>query len=476
MFYEKARGWRLTVTVHRNRPGVEMHDLTYGKTDPSVTRDLLSEPGEVAYEAGRRAFNLAADQHPDRVALPRDEAEVAFAIRFAAEFGMTVVPQATGHGAAALGALENTLLLRTDRMRAVEINPTELRARVQSGARWEDVVPAASDLGLSALHGSSPDVGIVGYTLGGGLSWYARRYGLAANHVTSIEMMTADGELRRIDDTSDPDLFWALRGGGGGFGVVTSIEFELLPAAAVFAGALFFPWERSDEVLHAWNDWTPGVPDELASVGRILRFPPLPQIPEALRGKAFAIVEVVYLGSEAEGAELIAPLRRLGPAMDTFAAVPPAGISGLHMEPRDPVPYASDHQLIHHLPRRAIDDLVGLVGPNSGSPLLGFELRHLGGAVARETSGHGALGSVPGTYGTFGVGLAPDAKAISALGERLAMVRGLLEPYDAGYPLSNFTAQGAQPTRFFDATTAARLERIKRRVDPHGVFSPRPSA
>src|SRR6185436_19824474 len=148
-------------------------------------------------------------------------------------------------------------------------------------------VPRASELGLAALHGSTPDVSVAGYALGGGVGWYGRRHGLAANSVLAIELVTADGELRRVDRDNEPDLFWALRGGGGSFGLVTALEFQLYPVAEVYAGVLFFPWERSAEVLHAWREWTATAPDEVTSVGRILQIPPIEEVPEFLRGQNF---------------------------------------------------------------------------------------------------------------------------------------------------------------------------------------------
>jgi FAD/FMN-containing dehydrogenase len=190
-----------------------LRDIAPGGPENRDARGIIAKPGDERYETGRRAFNLMADQHPALVALPVDEHGVAFAIKSAVKAGMTVAPQRTGHGATTLGSLENTLLLRTDLMNGVEVDTLERRARVQAGSCWGDVVPAASDLGLAALHGSSPGVGIVGYTLSGGISWYVRRYGLASDHVRAIELVTADGQLRRLDHASEPELFWALRGG-----------------------------------------------------------------------------------------------------------------------------------------------------------------------------------------------------------------------------------------------------------------------
>jgi hypothetical protein len=432
-------------------------------------RGALIAPGEGGWDEARQAFNLLLDQRPIVVAFPADEEDVASTVHYARERGLRVASRRTGHGADPLGSLEGTILLRTDAMQGVEIDTEARRARVRAGAKWENLVPDASELGLAALHGSSPSVGIVGYTLSGGMGWYARRHGFAANSVIAVELVTADGQLRRVDHDHEPELFWAVRGGGGNFGVITTLEFELFPITEVYAGVLFFPWERSSEVLHAWNEWLPGVPDELTSFGRILQFPPLPMIPEPLRGNSFALVEAAYLGSEADGAELMRPLRDLGPAMDTFAMVPPVGLAEMHMDPPDPVPVVGDHQLLKSLPAKAIDDLVAVAGPDSGSPLLSLEIRHLEGALARSEPHHGALSTIPGMFATFAVGLAVDAESNAALQAQLLLVKGALESYDAGR-YWNFTLEQLAAERFFPGETCRRLSAVKAQYDPEDTF------
>src|SRR3954466_12185254 len=256
-------------------------------------RGRVVRPGDADWDTARQAFNLTVDQRPAAIAFPVDAADVATAVDYARDAGLRVAPQRTGHNAAPLGALEDVLLVRTDALQGIEIDAGRGRARVNAGAKWEDVVPAASDLGLAALHGSTGDVSVVGYSLGGGLGWYARQHGLAANSVTAVELVTADGEhVRadcdnepvRADCDNEPELFWALRGGAGNFGVVTALEFDLFEQPLDYAGVLFFPWERAGEGLHAWREGLPSTPDEVTSVGRIMQFPPLPQVPGAFRG------------------------------------------------------------------------------------------------------------------------------------------------------------------------------------------------
>jgi FAD/FMN-containing dehydrogenase len=428
-------------------------------------------PGEDGWNAERGAFNLTVNQTPALVAVPAGPDDVATIVRFAGEAGLRVAPQRTGHNAGPLGSLEGTILLKTNRLDSVEIDAAARRAWVGAGARWEDVVPAASELGLAALHGSTPDVSIAGYSLGGGLGWYGRKHGLAVNRVTSIDLVTPGGERVRADAENEAQLFWALRGGGGNFGVVTALEFELLPIEEVYAGVLFFPLERAGEVLHAWHEWTPTAPEEVTSVGRVLRFPPLPEVPEPVRGQSFAVVEAVCLGGEEEGAAALAPLRALGPAIDTFAMVPPAGIAELHMDPRDPVPAASEHSLLGGLDAAAIDAFLAAVGPESGCTLVSVELRHTGGALGRTPAGAGALGRLPGEFAMFAVGIAATPELTAATEADLARVAAAVAPYEAGHYL-NFVEEKTKAEGAFEPEVTARLLAARDAYDPERRLHP----
>jgi FAD/FMN-containing dehydrogenase len=411
--------------------------------------------GDGDWDAARQAFNLKLDQRPDAVVFPADAQDVASAVRFAADRGLRVAAQRTGHGAGPLGDLAGTILLKTKALDAVEVDAAGCRARVGAGASWRDVVPLAAEQGLAALHGSAADAGVVGYTLGGGVGWYGRQHGLAANRVLAAELVTADGEQRRVDADTDADLFWALRGGGGCFGVVTTLELELLPVPEVQAGILYFPFEQAGEALHAWREWTATLPEEVTSLGRLMQYPSFPQVPEPVRGKSFALVEAVSLLDEAATAELLAPLRALGPTTDTFASQGPAGIAGLHMDPPEPVPALSQHQLLAGLPAQAIEDLVAVAGPGSGSPLLSVEVRHAGGALARREP-----------FLEFAVGPAPAPPIAEAVAASLARVSDALAPYDAGARFLNFQDERVEPETFFDDATLARLRAVKAQVDP----------
>ena len=359
--------------------------------------------GQAGYDQARQAWNLAVDQRPSVVVEAGSAAGVAQAVRYARARGMRIAPQGTGHGAAPLEPLDGAMLLRTTRMRQVDIDPATRTARAEAGAVWQDVIVPAAEHGLAGLAGSSPGVGVAGYTLGGGLGWLARRYGLAANSVTAAELVTPGGDLVRADAGHEPDLFWAVRGGGG-VGVVTALEMRLYPVRELYAGDLFFPIQRAAEVLHAWREWTATVPDEVTSIGHLLRLPPLPEVPEPLRGRAFAILEAACLGDAGTGAELIGPLRRLGPEVDTVAMIPAAALGQLNMDPPQPVPGAGDGAFLADFPAAAIDALPPWPGPDAGTPPASVEIRHLGGALARPAPGGGAQPSIDAGYLLYAAG------------------------------------------------------------------------
>src|SRR3954463_9677808 len=288
-------------------------------------------PDDPRYDEARSSFNVLVDQRPAAVAFPSDARDVADAVAYAQRAGLRVAPQATAHNQAPLGDMEELLLVNVSRLQDVRVDPATRSVRVGAGVKWDRVAPRLSAHGLAGLHGSSPDVGIAGYSLGGGMGWLARKHGLQTNSVTAFELVTADGHLVRTDADHEPDLFWALRGGGGNFGVVTAIEFEVYAYAELYAGALFFPFVRTREVLHAWRELLPSLPDELMTWVQVLHFPPDPAVPEPLRGNSFTIVLGVHLGSEDEGRRLLAPIRALDPLTDPFAMVPPAEPGDLAM-------------------------------------------------------------------------------------------------------------------------------------------------
>jgi FAD/FMN-containing dehydrogenase len=423
-------------------------------------------PADAGYDRARRAWGLAVDQRPAVVVCAESAVDIARAVRFARSQGMRIAPQGTGHGALPLELLDGEMLLKTSGMRHVDVYPTRRVARAQAGARWGEVTGRAGEYGLAALAGTSPNVGVTGYTLGGGIGWLARRHGLAANSVTAVEIVTPDGCLARADADHEPELLWAVKGGGGSVGVVTALEMALYPVPKVYAGALFFPIERSSDVLHGWRSWTGTVPDEITSLARLLRLPVLPEVPAALRGRAFAVVEAAYVGDSRHGDDLIGPLRELSPELDTFLTLPAPALSRLSMDPETPMPVIGDGAFLADLPAAAIDTILALAGPGVDTEVQSIEIRHLGGALARDAAGAGAQPRIEAKYAILAGGIAPTPELQDGVRVHVRALKDSLAPWHAGYDYYNFVDTPAEAEVVLPAASYERLQKIKAAYDP----------
>ena len=429
-------------------------------------------PGDPAYDAMRVPWNLAVDQRPAAVAVPHDADEVAEVVRAAAAAGLHVAPQSTGHNAAPLAeqGLGDVVLVRLSEMTGVSIDPDARTARVVGGTLWRDVVAAAGDYGLAAMHGSSPDVAPAGYALGGGLSWYARQHGLATNSLVAVELVTADGSFVRATAEQDPELFWALRGGGGNLGVVTALELRLLPIADVYAGMLLWDRERAAEVVRAWTAWTRDVPESVTTSMRVMSFPPMPELPPFLSGRRLVIIDGALLEDDDRAAELLAPLRALDPELDTFGRIPAAQLPEMHMDPPGPTPAVSGHAVLGDLDEDAVAVLLAEVGPGADTSLLFAELRHLGGALARVDADGGALDHLPGSYALFCVAVAPTPEAATTGIVDADRVVSALGRWSIASRVLNFTEEPVDTSSGYDADAWARLCAIRDGIDPGGLF------
>jgi hypothetical protein len=428
----------------------------------------LATASDPDWDEARAAWNLAADQRPSAVAFVESADDVAETVRFAALHDLRVAGQGTGHGAVALGSLEDTILIKTERMRGIEIDPEARTARVEAGVLVLELSQAAQAHGLSSMPGSSPDVGVTGFTLGGGLSWLGRRYGFACNRVRAIELVTADGEARTIDGENEPDLFWALRGGGGDYAIVTALQLNLVPVAEAYAGALLYPAEAGTEAVRAYRDWAATVGDEVTSVVRFIRPPDLPDVPEPLRNTPLLTIDGACIGSQADGEATLAPLRAaLGePMMDTFGQIPAEGLCRIHMDPEQPVPGLGHHRVIAELPDEAIDAFFELADPER-SPLLLTELRQLGGALGRPDPDGGALTHLDAAFVMLGIGLPMTPELGEAIEGQLDRF-GAMDPWRAEGGYFNFAERPCDADAILPAAVCARLAEAKRRWDPDG--------
>ncbi|HSS42266.1 MAG TPA: FAD-binding oxidoreductase [Solirubrobacterales bacterium] len=427
----------------------------------------LATPNDADWDQARQAWNLAADQRPSAVAFAESGDDIAAVVRFAAKNGLRVSGQATGHGAVALGSLEDAILIKTERMRGIEVDAGAQTARVEAGVLSVELAEAAQQHGLSGLPGSSPDVGVAGYHLGGGLSWFGRQYGFACNRLRAIELVTAEGEARTVDAEIEPDLFWALRGGGGDFAVVIALHIDLVPVADAYGGAFIFPGAVGAEAVRIWRDWAAGVGENVTSVVRFLRPPDIPDVPEPLRGTPLLTIDGACIGSREEGEAAFAPLLEIGePMMNTFDQVPPAALCRIHMDPEQPVPGLGHHRVLRELPDEAIEVFASLAGPDSGTPLLLTEIRQLGGALARPDENGGALSHLDAGFAMFGIGMpmTPElGQAIEAHHDRL---HEAMEPWAADGGYFNFAERPCDADAILPADVCARLADIKRQYDP----------
>ena len=395
-----------------------------------------------------------------------DADDIVAAVRYARDHGLTVSAQPLGHGATP--AVNGTILLRTGALTGIEIDLAAGVVHVGAGVRWHDLNHALTDTGTTSLPGSSGGTTVVGYTLGGGLSWFGRKYGLAANHVRSFRVVTASGELMHVTRESDPDLFWALRGGGGDFAIVISMELELMPAAEIQGGRMMWPIEHARPVLRAFAEITAYAPDELSLWAWVLHFPDVPFVPEQVRGQSFAVVDCTFLGTADDAAKLLAPLRAVAePVSDTVAPIPLRELGSIAQEPEDPVPALLKTVLLSGFEDAAIDALLKVAAP--GSPLFAFEVRHLGGALARPNESQGAAGVIDEPYLLLFGGFVPDPALGPVVGAAIERVQTTMAPWITGRALPNFSA-GEPNAALYPAEIHDRLVAIKQAVDPAGTI------
>jgi hypothetical protein len=416
-------------------------------------------------------FNLAVTHSPAVVVGATSASDVAAAVSWAREHGLPVAVQSTGHGP--IRSADGAVLVTTSRMRQVTVDPVRRTATAAAGVRWAEVLSAAAPHGLAPLSGSSSQVGVVGYTLGGGIGSLSRQFGFAADLVERVEMVTADGQVRQVDAHSDPDLFWAVRGGKGNFGIVTSLEFGLVPVAEIYGGGVMLAGSSARDVLHSFREWAPTLPESASASVAMLRLPPLEEIPEPLRGQLVVHVRFAYNGPAAEGERLIAPMREAGEVLvDTVGPMPYAAADAIHQDPTEPVSAWERGRLLRELPAEAVDNLVAVAGPDVDVPLILVELRLLGGALARQPEVPNAVSGREGAYALFVLGpVAPGLEeVVPAVGGR---VFESVLPWLTGTAQLNFLGDALNGDAVGTAWAPEvheRLMEVKGRVDPDNLF------
>lgn len=429
----------------------------------------LVRPGDDAYAQLATPWNVAVQTRPTAVVEARNVQDIVASIRYAASAGLAVAVQATGHGIAT--SMDDTLLIHTGRLDECVVHPDGW-ARVGAGVRWQQVLEAGARHGLAGLCGSAPHVGVVGYTTGGGLGPMARTFGFASDHVRAIEVVSGDGELRRATRDEEPELFWGLRGGKGALGVVTALEFDLLPISEVYGGALYFDGADAESVLHTWATWCGTLPEQATTSVALLRLPPMPGVPEPLAGRPTVSVRFVWTGDPAQGEALLATMRAAGtPVIDAVSVMPYAAIGAVHADPVDPMPVHEATDLLRELPGEAVDALLAVAGPEAPSPQAVVELRQLGGAIARGPEAPSALSHRDAAFTLNVIGaLAPEIAEIVPV--HAEQVRAALAPWATGGAFPNFAPHEGpeRVARSYDARTLARLMALAERYDPQHLF------
>jgi FAD/FMN-containing dehydrogenase len=353
-------------------------------------------------------------------------------------------------------------------MAAVEVDPERQVARVGGGALWSDVIAAAAPYGLAPLSGTSATVSVAGYTLGGGAGWLSRAYGFAADSLLRADVVTAAGELLTADPEQLPDLHWALRGGGGNFGVVTALEFRLFPVERVYAGMALFDVERSADTLALYREWALEEPDESSTAVTVMRLPPLPQLPETVRGRRVLVLRALYIGGAAQAEPLLAPLRAAAgePLMDGLREMSFAELATAMGPPPPPMASEVHIDLFEQVPDAVLD-----VAASVDGPVTSVELRHWGGAMARPPEGAGPIGHREVPFSVVAMALAPDREQLSAARAGLDEVAAALEPHATGGSFLNFLADPAKTATAYTPEDYRRLTAVKQDYDPENVFA-----
>lgn len=438
-----------------------------------LLRSSVRGPVLTGFDAAPAAavWNLSITPDPHVVVGATCPDDVAAAVRYARATGRAVAVHATGHGT--FDTATDAVVVTTKRMQTVVVDAARRRARIAAGAKWKTVVAETSKYGLAPLTGSTSDVGAIGYTLGGGLGSLGRKYGFCADSVRSIEIVTADGAVRRIDGHIEPELFWGVRGGKSSFGIVTEIEIELYPVATFYAGALVFGGQHAPAVLRAWQAWAPTLPEETTTSVALMRLPDLPEVPASLRGQLTVNVRFAHQGTDLEGALLLQPIRAAAPLLeDDVLRRPYREADAIHRDPVDPVPFWETGGLLSAFTPDTVERLLAVAGPGVDLPLIMVEVRLMGGQLARQPEHPNAVPGRDAAFNLFtvGVDVPPTAAAVRAAGAALV---GALRPELTGRHLANFIGSTTDPEDVLHAyapETAQRLQALKRTWDPDEVF------
>ena len=434
----------------------------------------ISLPNEAGFEGSTHAWNLTTNHRPSLVVEAVNEQDVVESVSFAKENGLAICVQATGHGQPR--NCEGGLLLNLRNLTGVDIDPVARLARIAGGTVWKDVIEAAHEHGLVPVSGSSPGVGVVGYTLGGGFGLLSRKYGLAIDTVESFRIVTADGRVREVSASSEPDLFASALGGGGAFGVVTQITMRLMPAGPMFAGSVMFDARLAGEIYPTFHRWCETLPDDVSAAIMLMTFPPVPFVPEFLHGRSMVIVAATVLGHPDEAERWLASIRSIaGAEFDSFRPIMYTESATVFNDPVDPLPAKGRGVLIRDLDDEAISTMLEAIGPAAQSPNLMIQLRQLGGAIAYSDGKKSALGDRRSAkYILYLLGVPMGPVTPQDMEAHAEGVFKALAPYVLCRGPLNWVGEGdvthSKIKDVFHADDYSSLAATKAHVDPDNVF------
>jgi FAD/FMN-containing dehydrogenase len=451
----------MSFTSHHESAFEELAELLDG---------ALVRPGDATWDEARSPWNLAVAQEPAAVITPTHVEDIGHILRAAHATGLDVSVQPRGHGAN--GDLAGCILLRPSAFDEITVHVAERYARVGAGVLWGTFLLALEGTGLIALAGTNPDISVTGYLLSGGHSWFSRWKGLAAHSIRAVELVDGSGTVRRVTAESDPDLLWALRGGGGLFGVVTALEIDLFEAPELFGGKILFPGATAEVAFQLVAEIMATAPDELTILAGLITMPDAPFIPEPLRGQTFASADVVFVGSAEAGAALLAPLvSAVSPVADLTRPFTIGQLGEVADEPTAPSAALDWAATLTDASGSALADIVAGFRAASPAGLTLLSLRPLGGAIASaDRDASGVVGHLDAAYLLFAAAIVEDPT-------RVLDPDALFGPLEAA--VANRTVQLTVPTLLthgqgladaYGEADLARLAEIKRRVDPHDII------
>jgi FAD/FMN-containing dehydrogenase len=441
--------------------------------DDATFRGSVHRPGEPEYDVHRRIWNGSFDKHPAVIVRCAGVSDVIAAVKFGRESGLPVAVRSGGHSFPGLSVADDALMIDLQPMKGVRVDPEKRTARVQAGVLLGELDRETQAFGLAVPSGIVTHTGVAGLTLGGGIGWIQRKFGLSVDQLRSVDLVTADGEFVKASRDENEDLFWGVRGGGGNFGIVTEFEFDCVPLGPqILAGPIFWPMEKSGEVLRFYREWVADAPDDLMTIVVHRMAPPLPFVPEELHGKPVVMVIVCWVGDIEEGEKFVKPLREFSsPVADV--CVPKPFLA--HQAMLDPsfVPgrwyYFKSCDLAE-----LNDDIIDITQERSlriKSPLTSFPIWQMGGAISKVDDDETPFGSRKAAF-TYNIGCSTETA--EGFDEERQWVRDFwsaLEPWHQTVYVNFLEDAGEDRIRTaYGAEKYDRLRELKRKYDPDNFF------